>query len=88
MDKFDEAAKKVYDTLNDRWESNDDLPPIIAAFGRQCADEARAEAFRDASEAVGDMDCYCSQHDEHPEGLCLIKARALTKPAQAGEKKA
>ena len=52
---------------------------VTAAFGRQCAEEARREAFLEAAkilEKAGYEDCYCAQHSKYPEGVCLIKARA------------
>lgn len=85
-EKYDESAKKICGCYNCR--SSEAMPcyrPEIAAALREVA----AEAYEDAAKAVEDIDCYCCQHDEHPEGLCLIRAKAaaLRTPPPAPKEK-
>lgn len=48
MIDYETGARKVYDQIVNRWESDDDLPPLIAAFAKSCV-----EAYKN------EIDKYC-----------------------------
>ena len=80
-----QAAKELWlDLANDPHTAASKL----AAFIERDRAEVRAEAFGEAAKALehSDLECYCSQHDEYPEGLCYIKARAASSAAIIREK--
>ena len=74
-----EKAREFYDDW--RPMTQDSTDAMMAAFGRECM----ASAYEDAAKIMEEIDCYCCEHSEHPEGLCLIKAKAASlRTAQGG----
>lgn len=78
MSQRDEFDEKAHDLLHKLWGTDgvtlqvmNALFPAIAAFGRECAREARAKAFEEAA-------VYCEQ-----EGLWGAKERAKVLRAMA-----